>query len=725
MYKEKYVKYKTKYINITKHNVRTKSLAGGGDFEATLSGADFKKFEENKSMLGSKDVKLEMLSNPIKLNQTVDSISFNLFGCWNSKSFDTMLNNQYKKMEKTKKKDEPEMDIEPKKEGLEKKDKQKKGKKDEPKIGDESKKESPEKKDKPEKYKISYEDIDSYADSSTIHVLSDMMKNFNVKLAPTFAITTGDNYYNKFDGHEAVGIPEDTRKTINIDTGFANFDELKIPHFISMGNHDVEDKNVFLHEFKKSYTDMTKDVADKTITFGNWILPSTCYAVQMETKNKEDKALFIFVDTNMFMIGESSGSFKSDKHILYPSPFEIEDKKMAELNPEENKQMAYIKEKQGSILAWIEEKITETGDKMPIMVVGHHPFYCIGHKAKRPFLNNVCDDDGKDGKGGKDSKGGKDGKDSKGGKDGEDKGSGNHLKKLYDILINNGVKFYLCADEHNFQYIYDHINDFHQIISGGASSGDEIESYNYVKPPAPYDTRGIRLQTLDANMPSETYVKFMLSSPHYVHFQVSNSRIEFKVISITTNSYHQKDLLSSHCEPNYHKGIKYGVSYSCYIPRYSDHIMIIDCNKYMTRKEKEPLVEAVNKASNKVKKATELLNIVREANKSREIIDEAETSLEKAKAALVKAKNAKRIFEETRENNVSALTSASTPSALKDKDLSAFTLEPEALKAKDVSALTLESQPKARDVSALTLESPPKEGGGDRYKMKHLNYNPK
>lgn len=270
------------------------------------------------------------------------------------------------------------------------------------------------------------------------------------------------------------------------------------------------------------------------ITFGQWIIPGANYLLKINSQNMI--CYFLMIDTNVFMENFYSG-LPNNRTKLKRAILSWIDKTLSSIN-----------------------KISINKTNNIIFATGHHPFYASGHKSKRPLISN------------------------------------DELNDLYNLLIKYNVKFYLCADEHNFQYIYDASHDIHHILSGGASSGDE--SFTFVHNEKPYDSRGIKLMIKN----TELYSKMIINSPHFVHIDINESKIDIKVISLTLNQYHSIDYLRTRCQSVnlvssdlFQK--YYGIVYNLTIPKYFDYIYISNCDEYVKQLENELI--RINKMINK------------------------------------------------------------------------------------------------------------------------------
>lgn len=356
--------------------------------------------------------------------------------------------------------------------------------------------------------------LDSFRNTKSLPILADMIQKFKGNFNPSFTIIAGDNFYSD----------NDQNVKNNIDVGFDILGKLNIPHFLLLGNHDIETNKSIFYEIKKTFDDVVLDTSP--MIFGKWILPGANYLIKI--KAPYTICHFLMVDTNIFVEDEYY-TIQGNKSGI-----------------------------QKYILKWIDITLTSVKTIGPVFVVGHHPLYAFGHRARVPLIHNP------------------------------------ELDKLYELLIKHNIKFYLCADEHNFQYIYDATNDIHHIIAGGSSSGDE--SFTFIHNQIPFDSRGIKLNISNTNL----YGRMIINSPHFVNINVNDTKIDIKVVSLSLNQYHSIDYLKTNCNTissldnisessnsvefyrNYYK-----IVYNFTIPKHIDYIYISNCKNYIKRIEKE------------------------------------------------------------------------------------------------------------------------------------------
>jgi hypothetical protein len=188
-------------------------------------------------------------------------------------------------------------------------------------------------------------------------------------------------------------------------------------------------------------------------------------------------------------------------------------------------------------IKWIESTLKILDKNKPIFVTGHHPFFAFGHKKKAPIIQN------------------------------------DEMDELYDLLVKNEIKFYICADEHNFQMLYDADNDIHHIITGGSSIGDETYTHSFND--SPFSSRGRQLQLENRNI----FGKMIINSPHFTNISITNNAINIKIVSLVSNQFHSFDHLKNNCTDT-GSSYKYDICYQLSIPKYCDYIHISNCAKY-------------------------------------------------------------------------------------------------------------------------------------------------
>lgn len=204
-----------------------------------------------------------------------------------------------------------------------------------------------------------------------------------------------------------------------------------------------------------------------------------------------------------------------------------------------------------NVLSFLDKTLHQIKNSGLVFFAGHHPFFAFGHKPKNPIIQNE------------------------------------KLDEVYDLMIKHNVKFYLCADEHNFQYIYDSDNDIHHVLSAGSSSGDE--SFTYMHHQQPFDSRGTRLPIKGRNL----FGKMIINSPHFVNISVDSNNVDIKVISLAVNQNHSFEYLKENCSTvgslNTIESLQkyYSIVYNIQIPKYIDFIYISNCGEYIKRIEKE------------------------------------------------------------------------------------------------------------------------------------------
>ena len=336
--------------------------------------------------------------------------------------------------------------------------------------------------------------------SGLFKVAKQMIIKHNKENKAKFVISMGDNLYIKYNDEKKPqngtfrGGNNEDLNNIWKETWKKCFSKLKLPWLASLGNHSYKDSLTpdFFLNFK-----------DK-----NWILPSHYWCYQLPLKNTS--CAFIFLDTSVLVEYNSVPSKKIDKKIKdyiykvqgwnkdpynknsiknkkcnlkynFPTIKKSKIKNMSQLgyctidkrfpailpkgckmNPmiiseEGNK---YYKSKSNepytiptNQFRWLKKTLDNIKNIDNIIIIGHHPIICHGHKEKEPIIfNNILYND---------------------------------LYKKIIIPFNNkynNIKAYICADEHNFQHLVDIKSNFNFIVAGtGGAHSDPIIITNTLK----------------------------------------------------------------------------------------------------------------------------------------------------------------------------------------------------------------------------------------------------
>lgn len=204
------------------------------------------------------------------------------------------------------------------------------------------------------------------------------------------------------------------------------------------------------------------------------------------------------------------------------------------------------------MLEWLDYTLAQcTGVKC---IVGHHPIFAVGHiDPNLPIINK-------------------------------------NLINLYKIAIKHKIHFYLCADEHNSQYIYDDTNDIHHVVAGGApgSGGDIAVIHDY---PGDYHRPDVKIACInEENISYQVRSIFTFSGPSFIHFNINSDSIEFRIKGITDNIVHnnQNDI-NDMCNAGYvgkidvlkdEADIYIKDFFVKKIPRYHNLMFMVDCASY-------------------------------------------------------------------------------------------------------------------------------------------------
>jgi hypothetical protein len=312
--------------------------------------------------------------------------------------------------------------------------------------------------------------------------------------------------------------PVEEAKTI-IETGFNALPIM--PTFISLGNHDVQYKYILQYQIHKCMTQMTFPSKD-TVSFGNWILPNAFYSVKFIIKNKAP-VIFIFIDTNLFDKGEYSYISPSDKQ-------------------------KYLT----IMLKWLTKTLEDNKDTVKI-VIGHEPIFFYTH-YKEPK------------------------------KDGKQKEQANTSAKsstdyiqLYRILKDNKVSSYMCADEHNFQWIYDRTNEINHLICGASPGGGGADVTNTFNDDELYfSTKSLPVPEIKDNF----IKKMVLNAPSFMNMIVHKNLVQINIVSANNLMIHNKKFCEKkECAPT--DLTKHEIYEIVTIPKYKDYISVYGCDGYL------------------------------------------------------------------------------------------------------------------------------------------------
>lgn len=387
-------------------------------------------------------------------------------------------------------------------------------------------------------------DACSWKSMSALPIIADMMDVMKYKTDPKFAIIAGDNYYEYIDIYP----------NSNIDNGFAQLSKLYIPHFIALGNHDITPPE-FFWEFYKSYNDLKFPAYGKSLemVWSSWIFPSTNYVLHVKS-NDNVHAYFIIFDSNV--LAAASKDKPVSKYMMFKQEF--------------------IKNIPALINAFVENSIKKIkklhesrNDIYHILLVAHHPILAISHDEMNKYKKDKCKNE----------------KHCVETNISQKKVSATvdnraFLNDIHEIMKREKIKFYLCADEHNFQHIVDVKSGIHQIVSGGASAGVEIPSFDKTLTFSHmYDTEGYQIE---GTSNEHFRAKMLLSAPHYVKFDIDKNGIKFDVISLgtlITPLTDHKGQCSKDADNCVFSSKNYATVYSSFIPTYNNYFYQVPCAK--------------------------------------------------------------------------------------------------------------------------------------------------
>jgi len=306
----------------------------------------------------------------------------------------------------------------------------------------------------------------SFIQSSYQRLVVNMIEQCQKNINAQYIIGAGDNHYN-----HPLGMQKSI-KTI-LDVGEQCFDKINIPMYMSLGNHDIVNRDILAEQLKKTYNN--SDITTPDIRFSsNWILPSAYYHINHKLNDSEID--FCYVETSLFR----------GRHFL----------------PESTK-IQLVR----TMLKWLDSTLKRC--KGIKCIVGHHPIFAVGHSdPDKPVINK-------------------------------------DLMTLYKLAIKHKIHFYFCADEHNSQYIYDDTNDIHHIVAGGTAPGSGGDIAVVHDHPSDYHRPDIKIASINTEQISyQVRSVFTFSGPSFIHFNINNNEIDFRIKGIHDNILHnnQEDI---------------------------------------------------------------------------------------------------------------------------------------------------------------------------------------
>jgi hypothetical protein len=371
-----------------------------------------------------------------------------------------------------------------------------------------------------------------------------------------------------------VNLSDESLRLIN--TGFDCFGDEKMS-FMTLGNHDVEMKYIFLQQIRKCFhgeDSMRFNDANQNIRINTrWVLPNAFYSVRINLPNKS--LLFVIVDTNLLDYDYKESILDTDMQTLY-----IE-----------------------KMMKWLENTLKENNDCLKI-VIGHIPLFYFAHKDIQftsRYIEKV-EKDKKDKKKKDEATGAEatgaeatgaeaTGAEATAKKEKKDKKEKKELKypknnssfiQFYDCLIHNNVRIYLAADEHNLQCIQDTLHNISHITCGASPGGggsDETNTFELNEEKILF--RG------DIAIPEDVHKHFVkkiiVNAPSFLKLHDNTNMIQINLVAPEILSPHSKHLLCSErslCVNTVPDKAKPSIYYILSYPKFSEYISIYDCDKF-------------------------------------------------------------------------------------------------------------------------------------------------
>ena len=320
-----------------------------------------------------------------------------------------------------------------------------------------------------------------------------------------------------------------------LDKGFDGCLGANKPSFITLGNHDVEPLFTMYQQINKCYNgiEIYKNGEVNNIQFHtNWILPNAFYSVKINLPNMS--LVFIIMDTNLI---------DYQYHHLILSI---------------DSQTKYI----DIMLKFIERTLITNKDSLKF-VIGHIPIFYIGHKTKEPIFQtrHVLHN-------------------SKVHEHTIPKIT-NGFIKMYKMMIDNNVKFYMCADEHNLQFLEDKQHKINFLICGaspGGSGADESATFKSNKDEI--------LFSGDIKIPNDILQhldkKIIINAPSFMKLVTHHNTIQINMIAPEKLTQHSAAICS---KPN---GCIYtdlsnanpSLYYSLTIPKHTEYVSVYNCDEF-------------------------------------------------------------------------------------------------------------------------------------------------
>jgi hypothetical protein len=294
-----------------------------------------------------------------------------------------------------------------------------------------------------------------------------------------------------------------------------------MPTFISLGNHDIEYKFILQYQIHKCMTQM--NISNNKVSFGNWILPNAFYSVKFTIKNKAP-IIFIFIDTNLFIKGDYTFISESNRQKYYKL-----------------------------MILWLTKILDDNKDTVKI-VIGHEPMFYYTHKdiietkKEQPIAAA--------------------------------KGTKEYLE-LYKILIDKKVSAYMCSHEHNFQWLFDKVNNINHLICGASPGGEGANVTNTFNDDELYfSTKSTLLPIAISQFKDKITKKMVINAPSFMNMIVHQNLVQINIVSANNLMIHNKQF----CEKKECSSTdltKHEIYEIVTIPKYKDYISVYGCDGYL------------------------------------------------------------------------------------------------------------------------------------------------
>ncbi len=341
-----------------------------------------------------------------------------------------------------------------------------------------------------------------------------------------------------------------------INDGFSCFNNDK-PSFMALGNHDIEPLFVLHQQIKKCYENIL--ITENTVKFNsNWILPNAFYSVEFILPNSI-KLLFIILDMNLIDMEYDSNIFGDET-------------------------IKKIDQYRTNMFEWLNELLPRKPEHIKF-VIGHTPLFYYAHKknkekSKEKSANQFV---------------------MKAQQYTETEAApatsatlaapatsatsaapaapATSAVELYKILIKHKVKFYMCADEHNLQYLIDKKHNIHHLICGaspGGGGGDETNTFNNE------DLMFSGEIPIVNDIDNQFYKKIILNAPSFMKLNVHKNLIQINLIGPSNLSQYSKKICLQRelCTPVDNIEPEPEIYDIITVPKYTEYVSIYNCDGF-------------------------------------------------------------------------------------------------------------------------------------------------